>query len=180
MRIIKILAIGAIGFILGLAIWYLSESAYSIPWVKLPAPPQAVTELIPTGAPPFFIKTTDGSAYSYDRWDNKGWIQGTVPQNLGNPFEVKKPCNFLSSEFFPRSPNAPQNISDCFQETTMYADGYIRYAVVVDGDGNIWQWDYSPTVGHTIMMYCLPVLCLLIGLFLAFVSIDPNGNTDKA
>jgi hypothetical protein len=178
MRIIKILAIGAIGFILGLGVWKVKESGYLEQWEKLSAPPQAVTELIPTGDPPFFIRTMDGSTYSYDSWHDKDWLPGTIPQHIDNPVEVKKPCNFLSPEFFPFS-NAPRNINNCFQEQTMYADGYISYAVVLDNNGNIWEWEHSVTPDYITTMFCFPFLGLLVGLVTAFIWVNQNGSIDK-
>ena len=138
MHLVKVITVGIISFIFGFGLWACGISGNTQEWEKLPTPPQNVSELIPTGDPPFFIKTSDSKTYRYSDWHNEGWLQASIPQNPVNPFDVTKPCDFSLPEFSPFS-NAPKSIKDCFQETTKYADGYIKYALVIDNDGNIWE-----------------------------------------
>ncbi len=179
MRTVKIIAIGLTGLILGIGLGRFLSDGYSQKWERLSAPPQEVTELIPTGDPPLFIKTLDGNTYLYSDWQNEGWTQKSVPQDLINPFEVIKPCDFSFPEFS-RFSNAPQSISDCLQEKTMYADGYINYAFVIDNKGNIWEWQHATTPEDITPMLCFPSFGLLFGLSLGYGLTSMNNFKEKS
>ena len=176
MRVVNIIVLGIVGFALGLGLWKISESGYFEEWQELSTPPQNVTELIPTGAPPFFIKTSDSSTYYYEH--GEGWLLMEIPQDIRAHFDVIKPCNHLSPEFFPFS-NPPSSIIDCFQETTTDIDGYMQYAVVLDSNGNFWEWKHAVTPDYVITLFCFPSVGLLLGLSTAFLLRSQNGNQAK-
>jgi hypothetical protein len=180
MRAIKIMAIGAIGFLLGLGLWYFSYSGASQSWEKLPAAPQAVSALIPAEQPFLFIKTSDGSIYSYSGQQNEGWLKDTAPENLGFPYEVTQPCDFSSPEFSLLA-KPPKNIKDCFQEKNNAADGYIQDAYVLDRDGSVWEWSYIySSFSDLPRCVCIPSTGFLLGLLIAFYAIPGKGNRPKS
>jgi len=179
MRVVKIIAVGIIGFFLGYSLWRFDHDGYSQKWERLPTPPQDVSELIPTGEPPLFIKSSDGNTYYLSYQYNEGWLQESVPEELINPFEVTKPCDFSFPEFS-RFSNAPENVRDCVQEKTMYADGYIKHAFVVDSDGNLWEWHHTISPEDLTPMFCLPSSGLLIGLLVGFAFASMNNVKEKA
>ncbi len=169
MRVLKVMALGVVGFLLGLGIWKLSSNGVGESWKQLPMPPQTVSELVPFGDPPLFIKTSDGKTYDYEDWRNGGWVEKPIPPKPFGPFDVTRPCNHSFPEFS-LSLNAPGDIVDCFQETTWYADGNIKYAFVLDSKGTIWEWEHAVTPENLTELFCFPLFGLLICGVVAFVA----------
>ena len=170
MQTIRIIAIGIAGFILGLGLFLIDNNGYFQYWQNLPSPPQEISEIIPAGAPSFFIKTLDGSTYYYSSWHNEGWLQKTVPTDFVNPFEVTRPCDFSSPEFSLLT-NSPPKIKDCVQETTLYADGSTQYTLAIDGKGNIWEWKHTTTAYDSLnQIIFFPFIGLLFGIVIAILT----------
>jgi len=179
MRVVKVIAVGTIGFILGYSQWRFNHDGYSQQWKILPSPPAEVAELIPTGEPPLFIKTLDGKTYYLSYNYSEGWIQKSVPEELIYPFEVTKPCDFSFPEFS-RFSNAPNDVINCVQEKTNYGDGYIKFAFIVDSTGNIWEWRHGITPKDITAMFCLPSSGLIIGLLVGFAFASMNNGKERA
>lgn len=169
MRVLKIIALGIVGFMIGLGIWKLASLGLGESWKQLSIPPQTVSELVPFGEPPLFIRTPDGRTYYYSDWHNEGWLEKPIPPEPIDPFKVTRPCDHSFPEFLVSS-NAPTDVVDCFQETTWYADGSIKYAFVLDSKGTIWEWEHAVTPENLIGLLCFPLLGLLIGGLVAFIA----------
>jgi len=178
MRVVKIIAIGVVGFFLGYCLWRFNYDGYSQKWEILPAPPQEVSELIPTGEPPLFIKTSGGNTYYLSYQYNEGWLQATVPEDLMYPIEVTKPCDLWAPEFSPFS-NALENINDCVQERTMYGDGSVKSTFIIDSNGNIWRWQHIVTAEDLLPLLCFPFLGLSAGLLAGFVFVRRKNAKQK-
>ena len=147
MKIVKIIAFGAIGLFLGLGLSSIIESGYFQPWKKLSAPPPNMSAYFSVGE----------------------------EQNSPTPVKITKPCDFSSPEFSLLS-NSPKNIVDCIQRSEVYPDGYGRFASVLDSDGNVWEWAHVVTASDSLSsMICLPSLGLLIGVVIALLAKRQNG-----
>jgi hypothetical protein len=146
MQVIKIIAFAAIGLFLGYVFWNLTESGYFQRWEKLSPPPQNIPEYFSLGE----------------------------EQSSPSPIKIIKPCDYSFPEFSILS-NSPQNMVDCVQRSEMYPDGYGRFASVLDGDGNVWQWTYITTAYDSLgSMLCWSGLGLLFGVIIAIVAKKPN------
>jgi hypothetical protein len=174
MRILIVIALAIVGLLLGFWFWQVSDKFFAGAWERLLAPPDEIIELIPASDPPLYIKTSDGTTYRYEEWQNHGWIEAVVPQTSVNPTEVQRPCD-LSAPEFSRWSNPPRDIVGCVQERVMYADGFIRYTFVLDNHGYLWQSRITRTAyGSMTTLLCFPGLGLLFGLVAGvLVAIHP-------
>ncbi len=178
MRVLKVIALGIVGFFVGFGLWKLSDVGAGESWTPLPAPPQPVSELIPFRDPPLYIKTGDGKTYYYSDFHNQGWLEQPVPAEMIGPLDVTRPCN-RSSAPFSFSPNAPRDIVDCLQTRVPYADGAITYAFVRDSQGLIWQWRHTVSPQDLPAMLCLPPCGLLFAGWLAYVLTEPRPRPQQ-
>jgi hypothetical protein len=183
MRFLIISACAIVGLILGILFWQASEVGLAQIWEKLPAPPNAVIELIPVDGPTLYIKTSDGATYRYEDWHNEGWVEEAVHQILASPFEITRPCDLLAPEFSKLS-DPPQDMVDCVQAKDMGADGYVRSTFLLDANGSIWQSTTTRNASDTSsMMICIPGFGLFvgasIGVAVASLSRRRKDVTDK-
>jgi hypothetical protein len=170
MRILTIIFLSLIGLISGYGIGSIRENGYFVKWEKLAPPPDKITEIIPHGGYPIYIKISNGNTYRYENWHSQGWVEAVVPKE-SNPFEVIKPCNYSSPEFTFLS-EYPHNINECIQVKVMYADGFIRYTFILDKDGNIWQWDLTRTPDSLFRLISLSCVGVLFGVIIGLISVN--------
>ncbi len=169
---------GAAGFLLGIGLWYIIGTGFFYPWEKLPAPPPRTSELIAAPGESPYIKTSDGSTYTYSDWQNEGWIQGTLQQDAySGPFDITNPCDLTSSEFS-QLLSRPQTIKDCYQETIGYPDGASQFTFVLDKNGYVWEWadkfsEYE-TLFSVFGWICFSSTGLLIGVVIALLAKKAN------
>jgi hypothetical protein len=169
LRLVKIMALGLIGLILGL-VWSRSVSlGYFEPWVKLPPPPLSIVEFIAVGDGNVIAKTTDGSVLRCSNWRHECWVQDERAEYSFRSTRVKKPCDLSSSKF--RSfPGHSSNIAECIQGVTQYHEGLGTYIYVLDRDGNSWEWSYifagNITLYAMFAPFCSPLLGIVLGMLL--------------
>ncbi len=118
-RILRLVSIGVVGLILGIGYWQATDLGYFEHWTQLSEKPQDVQGYLgPPGA----------------------------PIRLLPPARITSPCDFSRPEFSPVT-NPPKEIVDCVQRLDVYADGDVRVTYVIDGDGRVWKWVLSHSLG---------------------------------
>ena len=167
MRLAKILAIGLIGLILGLA-WSRSiSSGYFQAWEKLPPPPLPIIEFVAVGEGSIIAKTANDSVLRCSSWLHECWAQADLSKSSFDHTRVTKPCDFSSPEFSSFKSH-PKNTIDCIQGVTQYAEGVGMDTYILDSDGNVWEWSYifagNETLFAAFAPYCCPSFGLLIGI----------------
>lgn len=163
MRLLILIALTAIGLLLGLWLGDVYDNEAPQAWVRLPAPPAAVLELIPAGDPPLSIKVLDGSTYSLSNWNDPAWVEAAAPREIPETVEVQRPCDRSAPEFSPWS-NPPGEITDCLQVTVNYVDGYLGYTFILDEDGYVWQTRLARNAYRSIIgQLCFPGSGLVLG-----------------
>jgi hypothetical protein len=170
MRYFIVFILCVIGLFVGYGVWNIEESGYFIKWEIIPTIPGNIVELLPGSGSPFSVKTSNGSIFRYENWHNQGWIEEKGTQNIPFSSDVNIHCDMSSPEFTFLS-NYPTNIKSCIQEKVIYMDGFMRYAFILDSNGNIWQWNLTRTPDSLINLIWFSCIGIIIGLSIGIIGI---------
>ena len=147
------------GLLVGFVFSHAITDGFFVQWHVLPATTFANPHLANVNGQTLYVRFSTATTYTCLANTSPCWIQQAVPSvPQSDPTTLFHDCQF--SLAMTSITARPPQIEECFSGIRHYPDGSIRFAYVLDPQGQIWEWSHISTAG---LEMNLPWIFSLIG-----------------